>query len=165
MVAAGLTGVYAETIPNFEVLTLVVFGSGVLLGVRDGAMVGALTMLIFSLLNPYGAAHPLVTLSQVLGEAIPGVAGGIVARSTLPQRSLAVRAAVLGLLAVGLTTCFDLVTNVATGLVFGQMRIVLLGGIPFSLWHIASNVALFAVIGPPLVGVFAHYRARLLSSR
>ena len=69
--AAGLTGAYAETIPNFEVLTLVVFCSGVLLGVRDGVMTGAITMLVYSLLNPYGAAPPLITLSQVVGEAAP----------------------------------------------------------------------------------------------
>ena len=156
---------YAETIPNFEVLTLVVFASGVLLGARDGAMVGGLTMLVYSLLNPYGAAHPLVTLSQVLGEMVPGWVGGMVAHWSLPDRSVLARSVVLGLLAVGLTACFDLVTNVATGLVFGQMRAVLLGGLPFSLWHIASNLVLFAVLGPPLVSVFGHYRARLLSSR
>src|SRR4029077_10737548 len=75
MVAAGLTGVYAETIPNFEVLTLVVFCSGVLLGARDGALVGMVTMLIYSLLNPYGAVHPLITVSQVAGEVLAGLAG------------------------------------------------------------------------------------------
>src|SRR5438093_238260 len=74
MVAAALTGVYSESIANFEVLTLVVFGSGVLLGARDGALVGTLTELIYSLLNPYGPAHPLVTLSQVIGESSAGSA-------------------------------------------------------------------------------------------
>src|SRR5438034_296209 len=89
MVAAGLTGVYAETIPNFEVLTLVVFGAGTLLGARDGALVGAVTELIYSLLNPYGVAHPLVTASQVCGMAAAGVAGGIAARAGLESAGLA----------------------------------------------------------------------------
>ena len=45
-----------------------VFASGVLLGARDGALVGAVTMTIYSVLNPYGPAHPLVTLAQLAGE-------------------------------------------------------------------------------------------------
>ncbi len=163
MVAAGLTGVYAETIPNFEVLTLVVFCSGVLLGVRGGILVGVLTMLIYSLLNPYGAVHPLVTLSQVLGEAASGAAGGGFAAAGLPARGLRTRALLLAPLGAGLTLLYDLLTNLATGALFGQIRLTLLGGIAFSLWHIGSNVALFAVLGTPLVGVFAHYRARLSS--
>jgi hypothetical protein len=165
MVAAGLTGVYAETIPNFEVLTLVVFCSGVLLGARGGALVGAITMLIFSLLNPYGPAHPLVTLAQVVGMLPAGIAGGLFAAARLHDRSRWLRAFVLGALAVGLTAFFDLVTNVATALIYGQMRVWLLQGIPFALWHIGTNVALFMLIGTRLVGVFAHYRSRLDSPR
>jgi len=111
--AAGLTGAYAETIPNFEVLTLVVFCSGVLLGVRDGMLTGA------------------------------------------------PRAAVMATAAVVLTLFFDLVTNLATGYLLGQVRIALLGGIPFSLWHIGWNVVLFVGVGTPLVGALSHYRSRL----
>ncbi len=164
LVAAGLTGVYAETIPNFEVLTLVTFASGVLLGARDGALVGGLTMLVYSLLNPYGAAHPVVTLAQVTGEAVTGVAGGIAARAGLPALAPAPRAAVLAVAALVLTGFYDLLTNVASGLVFGQMRATLLGGVLFALWHMATNAALFAVVGTPLVGVCAHYRSRLSHS-
>ena len=69
----------------------------------------------------------------------------------------------LGGLALVLTVWFDLVTNVATGLVVGQMRVVLLQGIPFALWHSVTNVLLFALLGTPLVGVFGRYRARLSS--
>jgi membrane protease YdiL (CAAX protease family) len=48
--------------------------------------------------------------------------------------------------------------------VFGQIRLTLLAGIPFSLWHIGYNVALFAALGTPLVAVFGRYAARLASS-
>lgn len=159
--AAGLTGVYAETIPNFEVLTLIVFGAGVLLGARDGALVGGLTMLVFSLLNPYGAVHPLVTAAQVAGMAPAGVAGGWLGRTGIPGARVPVRAVVLGATGGVLTLLFDLLTNLATGVLFGQVRVTLLGGVPFALWHIGTNVALFATLGVPLVGVFAHYRSRL----
>lgn len=163
MVAAGLTGVYAEPIPNFEVLTLVVFCSGVLLGARDGALVGTLAELIFSLLNPYGAVHPLVTIAQVSGMALAGVAGGLAARFGLPSLPPVFRAVWLAGVAIVVTAWFDLTTNVASGVVYGQMRLTLIGGVPFALIHIGTNVLLFAAVGTPLAAVFAHYRSRLSS--
>lgn len=163
MVAAGLTGVYAETIPNFEVLTLVVFCAGVLLGVRDGVLVGVITMLVYSVLNPYGAVHPLVTLSQVAGEVVAGAAGGAFARTGLATGAAGLRAIVLALSGLIITAIFDFITNLTTGLLFGQVRVTLIGGIPFSLWHMGTNVVLFVALGTPLVGALAHYRSRLSS--
>lgn len=163
MVAAGLTGVYAEPIPNFEVLTLVVFCSGVLLGSRDGALVGALSELVFSVLNPYGAVHPLVTLAQVAGMTVAGVAGGLAGRLGVPAWRPVLRATWLVLAAVLVTAFFDLVTNLASVVVYGQLKLTLIGGLPFALIHIGTNAALFALAGTPLVSVFAHYRARLSS--
>jgi hypothetical protein len=161
LVALGLTGAYAESIPNLEALSVVAFCSGVLLGFRDGALVGGTTMLLFTLLNPYGPAPPLVMAAQVLGMSIAGVSGAAFARVGGPQWPASRRAVTLAWVAIVVTALYDLLTNLATGLVFGQMRIVLLAGIPFSLWHIAWNVALFAVLGTPLTGVLARYAERL----
>ncbi len=144
-------------------LTLVVFCSGVLLGARDGALVGGLTMLAYSLLNPYGPAHPLVTAAQVAGNAVTGLAGAAFARLGLPSRPAAARLVALVATAIAVTATYDLLTNVATGLVFGQMRTWLLAGIPFALWHIGWNIALFATLGGPLSAVSARYAARLSS--
>jgi ABC-type Fe3+-siderophore transport system permease subunit len=161
LVAAGLTGAYAESVPNFELLTLVAFASGVLLGARDGMLVSGLMMLLFTLLNPYGPAPPAVMLAQILGMSLAGAAGALFARLgghhwPIPRRVLA-----LATLAVVVTAAYDLLTNVATGLVFGQMRYWLLAGIPFSLWHIGFNVALFSAVGSPLTAVLARYAERL----
>jgi uncharacterized membrane protein len=139
----------------------VVFCAGVLLGARDGALVGGVSMLLFSLLNPYGPAPPQVTAAQVAGSALAGVAGAWFAAAGLPRRPAAVRAGVLALAAILVTALYDLGTNVATGLVYGQMRMWLLGGIPFSLWHIGTNVALFVALGTTLTAVFARYAERL----
>ncbi len=163
MMAAGLTGAYLPRIPNFEPLTLTMFCSGVLLGVRDGMLIGSLTMLVYSLLNPYGAVHPLVLAAQVAGEALTGAAGGVFAGLGLPGRGVVVRAATLAAAGAALTAVYDLTTNVASGIVFGQMKAILIGGIPFALLHIATNLAMFAAVGTPLVAVFARYRERLSS--
>jgi hypothetical protein len=156
--------VYAEPIPNFEVLTLVVFCAGVLLGARDGALVGAASELVYSLLNPYGAVHPLITAAQVVGITAAGIVGGLAARAAIASFAPAARAATLALLALGLTAFFDLLTNLAVGILYGQIGKTLIGGIPFSLIHIGTNILLFALIGTPLVGVFARYRLRLSPS-
>jgi len=161
LVAAGLTGVYAESIPNFEVLTLVVFCAGVLLGARDGMLVGALSMGAFTLLNPYGPAHPLVMAAQIAGTSAAGLGGALFRRAGLPAQPAGVRAAALAVAAVVLTAWFDFVTNLATGVIMGQVRPYLIAGIPFSLWHIGYNVALFVALGTALVAVFARYSERL----
>jgi hypothetical protein len=160
-VGAALTGAYAETIPNFEVLTLACFLAGLLLGARDGAMIGGSCMLLYSLLNPYGPAHPLVTASQVTGQVLSGIAGGMTRRAGLERRPRWIQATVMGACGVSLTLFYDLLTNLATGVIYGQLRFWLLAGIPFALWHILSNLALFAAVGTPLLGVLARYSARL----
>ena len=159
--AAGLTGVYAESIPNLEVLTLVVFCAGVLLGARDGMLVGALSMGAFTGLNPYGPAHPLVMAAQVGGMAVAGAGGALFRAARLPERAAWMRGTVLVPAAIVLTAFYDLITNAASGVVYGQMRATLIAGVPFSLWHIGYNVFLFVVLGTPLVAVFARYAERL----
>jgi len=163
MTAAALTGVYAEQIPNFEVMTLVVFSAGLLLGSADGALVGGLAALVYTLLNPYGPAHPVVMAAQTAGMAVAGVAGGVIARLDPGRWNLGVRALVLAVVGGAVTAVFDLLTNVATGLVYGRMKAVLIGGIPFALWHVLTNVALFAGVGTAALAVVAHYRSRLSS--
>lgn len=150
--------------PNFETITLVVFGAGVLLGFRDGALVGLLTMLLYTLLNPYGPAPPLVMLAQVAGCALTGAGGALFGRLGASDWPAGARAVALGTSALILTATYDLLTNVATGLVFGQMRYWLVAGIPFSLWHIGFNVALFVALGTPLAGVLGRYARRLSPS-
>jgi hypothetical protein len=139
----------------------VTFCSGVLLGFRDGVLVGSLTMLLYTLLNPYGPAPPLVMVAQVLGMALAGATGALFARVGGPGWKPWRRAGALALLAVLATAAFDLMTNLATGAVFGQTRYWMLAGIPFMLWHIGFNVALFAVVGTSLTAVLARYATRL----
>ena len=147
--------------PNFESMTLVVFGAGVLLGARDGALVGFLTMLLFTSLNPYGPAPPLVMLSQVIGMAASGVGGAMFAKLKGTTWPVHWRVAALGGAAIVLTALYDFLTNFATGLTFGQMKYWLIAGIPFSLWHIAFNMALFVTLGVPITGVLGRYAQRL----
>lgn len=158
---AGLGGAYLHAIPNVHPLDLIVFCAGLLLGVRDGMLIGGLTMLVYSLLNPYGTAPPLITISQVIGEAAFGLGGGVLGNLGIARRPWIVRILTMVLAALLLTLFFDLITNLATGVLFGQMRMVLIGGIPFAAIHMGVNAALFAAVGAPLSAVLARYRERL----
>ena len=113
---------YLEQIPWFELQSVVVFAAGYLLGARTGAVVGGLAMGLYSLANPYGLAHPVVLASQVVGRAFVGLTGGWAASLGLP-RSTGGRAALLVAWAGAGAVFYDLVTNLATGAVFGALEI------------------------------------------
>lgn len=160
--AAGLTGAYAPHPPNVELVTLVAFGSGVLLG-AGGAAVAGLMECLYALLNPWGPVHPVILGAQVAGMALVALGGALFARLDGPRWPVRRRALALGAFGALLKIVFDVMTNVATGLVFGQVRVWLLQGMVWTVWGALWDMTIFAALGTPLTGVFAHYRARLSS--
>ena len=161
---SGLAAVipYAETIPWLELQTLVVFAAGYLLGARAGAVIGAVAMGFYSLANPQGMAHPLVFVAQVSGRALVGAMGGWAQSVGLPA-ALGHRSLSLVLWAVACSLIYDLLTNVASGVVYGQMIPGLLLGIPWAIAHLASNAVFFVLVGLPLFRLLDSRRARLIA--
>ncbi len=143
-------------IPNVELMTLTVFMAGIFCGARLGSAIGALSSLIFSLLNQLGPAPAPLLAAQVAGFALIGAGGGIVGPRFSPARaSCAAAAAAAGF---ALTFVYDALTTVATSFVaFGPSRFVeglrgvAVAGIVFVAWHIGVNTAIFAVAVPPLM--------------
>ena len=141
-----------------ELFSVAVFLSGILVGPVWGAWVGAVARLAFSLANPYGPPHPWVLVAQVLGAAWIGAVGGVAGRwlldrsahGTVPRRAgVGPRARTWILLGSALlsTVFYDLVTNIAQGVAFGSIPAALALALVPSLQHLASNLAIFAVIG------------------
>jgi hypothetical protein len=119
--------------------------SGVLVGPAWGAWVGGVARLIFSLANPYGPPHPLVLVAQIAGGVMLGGAGGLWRGSLLAGGTRAALAWILlGLLG---TVAYDALTNVAQGIVFGSIPATLAFGALPALQHVASNTAIFFVLG------------------
>ena len=135
-----------------ELFLVAVFLSGALVGAGWGAWVGAIAQLLFSLGNPYGPPHPWVLGGQVLGAAAMGMLGGLAGRRLLGRPGnecpgAGVRTFVLAFSAVLGTLVYDLLTNIAQGVAFGSIPATLaLALLPF-LQHLASNVAIFVVLG------------------
>jgi hypothetical protein len=132
-----------------ELFSMAVFLSGVIVGAGWGIWVAVVARLVFSIANPYGPPHPWVLAAQLVGAAILGLLGGL-ARRALAARAMerpAARAALLGAFGFVGTLLYDLLTNAAQGLVFGFPRATLAAAALPALQHIASNTAIFAVVG------------------
>jgi hypothetical protein len=143
-------------IPNLELMTLTVFMSGVFCGARLGGAIGALSSLIFSLLNPLGPAPVPLLAAQVAGFAVIGLGGGLAGPRLSPARASSV-AASAGI-GFALTLLYDVLTTVATAFIaLGASRFIeglggiALAGIVFIAWHVGVNTAVFAVAVPPLM--------------
>jgi len=139
-------------VPNVELVSAAVFASGVLAGVRRGAVVGALAEAIFAGFNPMGVSAPPLYAAQVVCFAGLGAAGGasrpLVARG--PMWSRVAAAAACGLV---LTVVYDIVTGVAVWVTVREqatLAAVVVGGLafPFPLAHALANTLAFAAVVP-----------------
>jgi hypothetical protein len=150
LAAAFVLKLPAMGVPNIEPFTLIFFFIGFRYGTVWGAAVGALGELLYSTLNPFGPALPPVTLAQVIGMALAGLAGGGAARFDPGGVFTQTRRWGLVLTAVLITLVYDLLTNLAMVWTLGNLWAWLLAGIPFSALHIVSNCLLFALAFPAL---------------
>jgi len=66
--------------PNVELVTLVAFMSGYLLGASRGFLIGFISMAFFTILNPLGIPVVPVVAAQVGGMAVIGFVGGLTKR-------------------------------------------------------------------------------------
>ncbi len=135
-----------------ELFTVALFVSGAIVGVAWGVWIGLVARLVFSVANPLGPAHPWVLAAQVLGGAFVGLLGGLARPWLLPAEGRdepGPRTQTALLLAAGLlaTVGYDLLTNLAQGLVFGSIPVTLAASALPAAQHLASNLVLFALLG------------------
>ena len=165
-VAASL-GFALSGLPNVELVTLVVFISGFLLGPLYGACVGAAAATALSVFNPLGAALPPLVAAQALGQALSGLCGGL-AGPALARIRGGVAARLVGAAAgLALTVFYDIVTNVgAYATIAGEKTIeglvkFVAAGIVFVGLHIVWNTVLFAVVLGAVLRVLERQREEL----
>lgn len=141
-------------VPNVEPISFVVFSSGYILGAIEGGIVGLLTMLVYSVFNPYGMAPLPVLIAQVISMAFIGLTGGVVAKLTwFSKANTTLKFLAIGAIGLVLTLVYDILTNLAVAYMAGQLIPILIGGIVFSLVHIISNTIIFAVLSPAIFRV------------
>lgn len=159
VVAAGLT---LSLVVHVELVTLVVFASGIALGAWRGALVGALGMTLYVFANSAIRGFPPSPLpllaAQATGMAIAGILGGwwrrIWLRSGRPGRRAFLLLPVLGALSSGV---FQVLTNIVYALFMSPEAAsrmgVFLSGLSFGALDVLSNAIIFALAGPGVASV------------
>ncbi len=146
-------------IPNVELMTLIIFISGIMLGVKWGMLVGAFSEAIFSIANPFGSGliFPPLLIAQITGMMMVGLSGGILRRVFFQSVYTPFKIGLAGFFGFILTFIFDSLTTlsypVSAGFDTVQTWGLYLSGIGFTLLHQISNVFVFS-IGLPLIMKF-----------
>jgi len=133
-------------IPNVEIFSLILFLSGVFLGVTSGIAVSLIAGFIFVFFNPNGPQTILpVGAAQLLGFVLYGLAGGLIRRILLIKYSTKKALGILVAMGAALTLWYDFSTNLVFAILFGPFWPVLIGGIAFGITHLISNVLIFGL--------------------
>ncbi len=144
-------GLVLAQFPNIELVTVVIFLSGLMLGATRGFVVGAVAEFLYSFFNPYGVAAPPLLIAQVISMAFAGVAGGLL--RFLVDRHLP-PVWLLGVIGFSLTFVFDLLTTVSitlfTGTGIAGFWAAAVLGLYFYIAHQVSNTLIFALLLPVL---------------
>jgi uncharacterized membrane protein len=149
-------------VPNIELMTVTVFLSGIILGSGRGMLVGALSILIYSIFNPYGPPPPQLLAAQVAGYVLAGLLGGLLRGPLMKKGKKAVLLSALSGSVV--TILYDIVTTAATALIalgpggfFRGLVGFFLTGAPFVVVHVLSNTAVFSLAVVPVLKAVASF--------
>ncbi|MCH7753693.1 ECF transporter S component [candidate division KSB1 bacterium] len=140
------------SIHNIEIFSATIFLSGLLLGQRNGMLVGVIASSIFSTFNPYGISPLPLFIAQALSRALVGYLGGRYAKLGLGKRRFWIRAIAFGVAGLLLTWVYILLTFSSSvfsmGFSLEQLKIWFVGGIVSYLILTVNNVLIFALVIP-----------------
>ena len=155
-VAIGM-GFSLMLIPNIELITVVVFLSGLYLGIWWGGLVGMTTMAIYSGMNPMGSglSFPPLFAMQIIGMSLTGIIGGLVRPFFFVKQFNVFLISSLAILGFTVTLIYDMLTliayPIAAGLGFSGILAALIKGLGFTLLHEISNAIVFVISIPRVI--------------
>lgn len=148
---ANAGGLFLAQFPNIELVTVIIFLGGVLLGVVRGIIIGAVAEFLYSFFNPYGVAAPPLLAAQVISMAFAGASGGLMRNFFGQQPPIGL----LGFAGFSLTFVFDLLTTLSFTVSLGSGLAGFLAaatfGFYFYLAHQISNTLIFVLLLPILL--------------
>jgi len=153
-------GFALAAVPNIELVTVLIFFAGALMGFSWGVAVALLGEGLFSVLNPIGSGlvFPPLLIAQLLAMGLVAIAGAIVGRWPGAVTEQWFSRLILGITGSLLTLIYDMLTSAAFPLVSGFNRAetiaAIVGGIAFSVVHIISNGLIFALFVPVFFRIF-----------
>lgn len=140
-------------IPNVEFFSFVVFAAGFLFGTIEGGVVGALSMSIYTMVNPYGPPPLPVGAAQVFSMILIGVSGGLFFHLIRLRRIKGIDFTIITLMGISgfsLTLLYDILTNLGVVMVAGEFIPIMIAAVPFTLIHLLSNTIIFILLTPLL---------------
>ena len=144
-------------VPNIELITVIVFMSGLMLGWRWGSLVGGTAIFIYSGLNPMGSglSFPPLFFMQILGMATTGFIGGLFKIFFVIKETNMTSLISLGFLGFFCTFIYDILTLISyplsAGLGLSGIIAALVKGSGFILLHEISNAFVFVVTVPKVI--------------
>lgn len=144
-------------VPNIELITVIIFLSGVILNIWWGVLVGLVAMGIYSGLNPLGSglSFPPLFFAQIIGMAICGAIGGLLRPFFYVKKYNLSTLILLGLSGFLVTFIYDALTLISyplfSGLGYAGIVASLIKGLGFTLLHEISNIFIFLITVPRVV--------------
>mgnify|MGYP000397903772 CR=1 FL=1 len=141
-------------LPNVELITAMIFLSGVLMGVKRGIFVGTIGEFLFSALNPIGSGllFPPMLIAQVISMGFIGAVGGILRQYIINWKPKPIKVIVIGAVGFVLTLIYDIFVSLAypisAGFNLKETIGVVIAGIAFSVIHLVVNTAIFITLVP-----------------
>jgi len=148
-------------VPNIELITVIIFLSGVTLNLWWGALVGLVAMGIYSGLNPLGSglSFPPLFFAQIIAMSLCGIIGGLLKPIFFTKDYNIYHLFLLALTGFVVTAIYDVFTLVSYPLVSGLglsgVLASLVKGLGFTLLHEISNAFIFLITVPRVVRYLA----------
>ena len=142
---------------NVNVMDIIVFITGLVFGPIMGMSVGALSWIIYGVINPYGFSLPILLATAGM-ETVYGLVGGLMGRKKegISEESSILSGFKYAIIGFMLTFAYDLVTNLVMAATFGiEWSVALISGIPWAIAHELSNSVLFFIgVIPSVKGIY-----------
>ncbi len=157
-------------IPNFEIVTLLIFLSGYLMGKKFGVFIGFLGEFLFSALNPMGSGllFPPTLIAQVIAMGFTGLMGGIIGDFLGHKQFSKKYVFLFAVIGAFVTLIYDLIVSLAypisAGFDISETLGIMLSGLVFSIMHIVTNTIVFSTLLPVIIirikksGLFNEYQ-------
>jgi len=141
-------------VPNVELLTAMVFMSGVLMGFKRGIIIGVVGEFLFSTLNPMGSGllFPPMLIAQVVAMAVVSFSGALMRNFVLTCRRGLLSSITMGGIGLLLTLFYDILVSaafpVSAGFSFREVVGTIIAGLAFSTVHLIGNTLVFILLVP-----------------
>jgi uncharacterized membrane protein len=141
-------------VPNIELLTAMVFLSGVLMGFKQGIIIGVVGEFLFSALNPMGSGllFPPMLIAQLIAMAVVSFTGALARNYVLSCKRGLKSAVIMGGTGFLLTLFYDILVSAAfpisAGFSLRETAGTIVAGLAFSVVHLIGNTLIFLLLVP-----------------